>query len=501
MFGKIVVGTLVLAGVVGVAWVAMQLMAMRATPQFQKAERGHETLFFDYTVSAEAGHIRVSGIANFPNGVILVGTLERVGHGPLEVKEALVMNRLFAMEFGPALYVQYYLHNPQDALAAGWYRLSIEFDPAHQSPFAKESLQRSPLAKASPTPENGGREIDPAIIRVSRTFAIGSAEEQQEVQAREHQYRQTIRQHLRDTLGTLTGLWHGLRSQYQQERLKGGFSRTDPRANAWEMWADQWLHDLKDAAAKAQLHEAISQVSPYYSAWEALRTSHKQLSVLRDRYFEVLVNERSSTDRELQWAEQVLQYALGDAIAEFGQAETALTPLKAESARPSVIITSPLVNVRSGPGMTYEAISQWKKDAVLTLLSEQGEWFQVQLSGGRTGWVHQNVVRKHPQGDGTSADVKPGEGRPWPAEKRARLQLEPLRVLSTPIDHIPRPTSDEVKIYAEIELQLRDLQTRQPEERKVIEHGVLQRMSDKYGISPGQVWNTYLKVQGWEIKQ
>jgi hypothetical protein len=67
-------------------------------------------------------------------------------------------------------------------------------------------------------------------------------------------------------------------------------------------------------------------------------------------------------------------------------------------------------------------------------------------------------------------------------------------------EFIPRPTSGEVKIYAEIEHRLRDLQVDNTRERRAVEQRILQRMSEKYGISPEQVWNTYLKVQGWEIK-
>ena len=60
------------------------------------------------------------------------------------------MNRLFALEFGPDLYMQYYVHSPQNALQPGVYRMSVEFDPSRQSPFAHESLLRSPFMKASP---------------------------------------------------------------------------------------------------------------------------------------------------------------------------------------------------------------------------------------------------------------------------------------------------------------------------------------------------------------
>jgi hypothetical protein len=90
--------------------------------------------------------------------------------------------------------------------------------------------------------------------------------------------------------------------------------------------------------------------------------------------------------------------------------------------------------------------------------------------------------------------------KPPSLERGPQLRLEPIRLLSTPIEFIPRPTSDEMRIYVELEQQLRDLQASNAEERRVVEQHSLQRMSDKHGISPEQVWNTYLKVQGWEIR-
>lgn len=501
LLGKILTGILVLiAGLAGVTWVSSQFWGTRASSQSPRTQQGQETLFFEYTVTAEAGHIRVSGTANIPNGVILVGMLDKVGSGVLEVKEALVMNRLFAMEFGPELYVQYHLHGPQDALQAGVYRLSIEFDPSQQSPFAQESLLRSPLAKASPTSSTNAREIDPAIVRVSRTFGIGTAEEQQEAQAREEQHRQSIRQHLGEALGTLTTLWQRLHVQYQQERSKGGFSRIDPRANEWQTWSVQWLKDLTDLGEKARLSEIVSPASPYQPARDALGIVAKQLAVMRTLYFEVLINERSPTDHDIQRAEQVAHRARGDAIVQVGPPESVPSPVNVESVTPTVLITSPVVNVRSGPGMNHETIRQIKRDDVLDFLGEQGEWFQVQLRGGRTGWVHRNVASKAAPGDGTTGDLKRMDSKSFATAKGSQLHLAPINLLSTPIAYIPRPTADEVKIYGDIELQLRDMHALSLEERRVLEQRILQRLSDTYGISPEYVWNSYLKVQGWEIK-
>jgi hypothetical protein len=90
--------------------------------------------------------------------------------------------------------------------------------------------------------------------------------------------------------------------------------------------------------------------------------------------------------------------------------------------------------------------------------------------------------------------------KPPGAEARPLPRLEPVSLVSTPVEFIPRPTSDEVRIYLELEQQLRDAQAGSPGERRAVEQRHLQRMSETYGISPDQIWNAYLKVQGWEIR-
>jgi uncharacterized protein YgiM (DUF1202 family) len=248
------------------------------------------------------------------------------------------------------------------------------------------------------------------------------------------------------------------------------------------------------------LYEVVSPVSPYYTAQNTLINMHKQLAVMPDFYFEVLMNERSFSDQDLQRAEQAIQYARGDGIAALGQPENVPSPVKVESAKPTVIVTAPLVNVRNGPGMSHESIKQVKRDDVLDFIAEQGEWFQVQLGGGRTGWVHRNVASKHWQGERSADDTKRADVKPAGVESRPQLRLEPIRLLSTPVELIPRPTLDEVRIYVELEQQLRDVRAGNADERRAVEQRSLQQVSDKYGISPEQVWNTYLKVQGWEIR-
>jgi uncharacterized protein YgiM (DUF1202 family) len=501
MFGKIAVGTLGLAVMLTAgAWLSTRFLVTREVPLPETTAQGQQTSFFEYAVAAEPDHVRVSGTATFPNGVILVGTLDRIGSGPIEVKEALVMNHLFVLEFGPELSVQYYLRSPQDVLQAGVYRISVEFDPAQQSPFAQESLLRWSQSRSSPMPGGSVREIDSALIRVSRTFAIGTLEEQRRAQMQEQEYRQATTQHLRETQGALSSLWHLLRAHYQQERLKGG-AQTDQQGDEWRTWNTQWRNDLKAIAEQGRLDDVVSPASALLSTREALISGYKQLAMLSDLYLEVLTNERSVTDRDLQRAEQAVQHAFADASAQLGQPEKVPPLVKRDDVKPSVIVTAPLANLRSGPGMNHTAISQVRKDVVLDLLGEQGEWFQVQLSENHTGWVHKNVASKRPQADGATGELKRMDAKTVISEQTPALHLEPINLLATSIEYIPPPTSDEVKIYGELEVQLRDLQVRSVDERKTSEHRILQRASEKFGISPAQVWNTYLKVQGWEIKQ
>src|SRR5919108_3365777 len=183
IFGKIVVTGLILALMLAaIVWVSTLFWATRDAFQVHRGDQTQDALVFEYTVTAEPGYIRVNGTANLPNGVLVVGTLDGMGSGPIEVKEALVMNRLFALEFGPELYIQYYLHSPQNALQAGVYRMNVEFDPSQQSPFLQESLRRSPLLRVAAMPGNGSREIDSATMRLSKTFVIGTTGEQDESQ-------------------------------------------------------------------------------------------------------------------------------------------------------------------------------------------------------------------------------------------------------------------------------------------------------------------------------
>lgn len=61
-------------------------------------------------------------------------------------------------------------------------------------------------------------------------------------------------------------------------------------------------------------------------------------------------------------------------------------PAAANSSGQTVIVDSPTLNVRSGPGLTYSLIGELKSGQELQVLDRSDEWLQVSVDG-ETGWV------------------------------------------------------------------------------------------------------------------
>jgi hypothetical protein len=488
------------AGTLFIVWSSLRRSPASEISSAQRAGGARAVLALDYTVTAQPGYIRVNGTTNLPNGVVLVGSLDKIGAGLLDVKEAFVMDRGFSMEFGPRLHAQYHLVGDVEALTAGPYRVRVEFNPAQQSPFTRELLAQGPQTSLSSPKGDGRREFDPATVHVARVLLLGTPEEQEAAQAVEQEYRQQIRQQFTGVLGLLSGLWQRLRLEYQQERSRGPFSRGDARATAWRTWATQWAQELGSVADTYGLAANVSPVSPYPSVRNTLLFIHKHLATLGEWYFDVLANERPENDRDLPGVEREVELGLSDANAQLGQ-PTSSPPLpKAEGKKPTIVVTAPLANIRSGPGMAHDVVVRAKKDDEFRFLAEKGEWFQVQLSDGRSGWLHQNVGSRKSAG-GIPLETRRAETKTTSAERKANLQLQPVPLQSTPLAFIPRPTPDEMRVYAEIEQQLREVPYRDPDERRLGEYRARQRVSERYSISPDLAWNVYLKVQGWEVHQ
>ncbi|CEP67095.1 Cell wall hydrolase/autolysin, catalytic [Moorella glycerini] len=71
-----------------------------------------------------------------------------------------------------------------------------------------------------------------------------------------------------------------------------------------------------------------------------------------------------------------------------------------------VRLTGSYVNIRSGPGLDYNIIDVLPRGTVLRLIDEAPGWYQVQLNGGRQGWV--SAAYAEPVYDNNS----PGNGGP-----------------------------------------------------------------------------------------
>lgn len=53
----------------------------------------------------------------------------------------------------------------------------------------------------------------------------------------------------------------------------------------------------------------------------------------------------------------------------------------------NVTIEASVVNVRLGPGLSYDIMTQVQGGTVVNVLAEKNEWYKVRLSDGRIGWI------------------------------------------------------------------------------------------------------------------
>ncbi len=59
----------------------------------------------------------------------------------------------------------------------------------------------------------------------------------------------------------------------------------------------------------------------------------------------------------------------------------------------TVVTEESSLNIRSGPGTAYNVIAVADKGERLALLNTSGDWYQVQLSDGRTGYAFQQFIQ------------------------------------------------------------------------------------------------------------
>ncbi|MFL6557790.1 MAG: N-acetylmuramoyl-L-alanine amidase, partial [Bacillus sp. (in: firmicutes)] len=60
---------------------------------------------------------------------------------------------------------------------------------------------------------------------------------------------------------------------------------------------------------------------------------------------------------------------------------------KSVAATGSITISTDLVNIRGGPGLSYPLVEIAKRGETYQVVKEQGDWIEIQLSFGQTGWL------------------------------------------------------------------------------------------------------------------
>ncbi|MDF2858344.1 MAG: N-acetylmuramoyl-L-alanine amidase [Neobacillus sp.] len=90
----------------------------------------------------------------------------------------------------------------------------------------------------------------------------------------------------------------------------------------------------------------------------------------------------------------------------------------------TITIIEETVNVRNGPGLSYQLVKKVKNGEKYTIIKEQDNWIEIQLSNGETGWVANWVVTKN-----SDSASKPAKGS---MKASAVATEDQLRVRSGP---------------------------------------------------------------------
>ena len=80
---------------------------------------------------------------------------------------------------------------------------------------------------------------------------------------------------------------------------------------------------------------------------------------------------------------------------------TSFTPSLKDKLPPArgtqVIVQTPILNVRGGPGVEYPRLKQVRLDETLPVYQQQDGWLLIRLADGSTGWVSDNYVTSPPE--------------------------------------------------------------------------------------------------------
>ncbi|MFK9091335.1 SH3 domain-containing protein [Bacillus salipaludis] len=100
---------------------------------------------------------------------------------------------------------------------------------------------------------------------------------------------------------------------------------------------------------------------------------------------------------------------------------------KSIAASGSLTISSDTVNVRGGPSLSYPLVKIAKRGEKYSIVKEKGDWVEIQLSLGKTGWVVNWLVTKDNEPKKTAAASSGGS-----KNTIAKANTDQLRVRSGP---------------------------------------------------------------------
>ena len=96
----------------------------------------------------------------------------------------------------------------------------------------------------------------------------------------------------------------------------------------------------------------------------------------------------------------------------------------------TVTISTDKVNVRSGPGLSYPLTFTVKRGEKYSIVKENGDWIEIKLSLGQTGWIVNWLVTKDNETNSEQAATSTGK-------KLAKANTDQLRIRSGPGTSFP----------------------------------------------------------------
>lgn len=114
-------------------------------------------------------------------------------------------------------------------------------------------------------------------------------------------------------------------------------------------------------------------------------------------------------------------------------------------------------NVRNGPSTEYDIICRVKINNPVYILKRKDKWIRIKLQNGKKGWIYESLLSDVKLSDSEEKEIIESAQKTYnDRSKKRELDLRPIDG-NIPLSSIPKPTSDEVRIYNDINRELNKL--------------------------------------------